>query len=56
MPHAVDSFLKIYTFVEELMLVLQVFHNSAEEDVSHCVPPRSESSLIFSQQFLGLTC
>ncbi|KAH3897920.1 hypothetical protein DPMN_022116 [Dreissena polymorpha] len=57
MPHAVESFLIFNEVGEELTLVLQVFLNddSAVEDLFHCAPPSSESSLVFGQQFIGLT-
>ncbi|KAH3736631.1 hypothetical protein DPMN_043203 [Dreissena polymorpha] len=57
MPHAVEIFLKIDEFVEELMFVVQVFLNydSAYEDLLHCSLPRSASSLLFGQQLPGLS-
>ncbi|KAH3819288.1 hypothetical protein DPMN_121022 [Dreissena polymorpha] len=57
MPHAVESFLQVTEAVEELTLVLQVFPNddSAVEDLFHCAPPSSESTLHFDQQFTGYT-
>ncbi|KAH3822284.1 hypothetical protein DPMN_124058 [Dreissena polymorpha] len=57
MPHAVESFLQVNAVVEEVMLVLQVLFNddSAVEDPFHCAPPSSESSLLLSQQLLGIT-
>ncbi|KAH3860652.1 hypothetical protein DPMN_023562 [Dreissena polymorpha] len=43
--------------VEDVTLVLQVFRNydTAVDDLFYCVPSSSESSLLFGQQFLGLT-
>ncbi|KAH3721467.1 hypothetical protein DPMN_064394 [Dreissena polymorpha] len=49
------AFFKVNEVVEELTLVLHVILNddSAAEDLFHCVPFNSESSLLFGQQFLG---
>ncbi|KAH3843498.1 hypothetical protein DPMN_117017 [Dreissena polymorpha] len=54
---SVESFLKVSEVFEERTLVLQVFLNDdyAVDDLFNYSPPSSESSLLFSQQFLGLT-
>ncbi|KAH3860575.1 hypothetical protein DPMN_023482 [Dreissena polymorpha] len=51
MPHAVESFLKVNEVVEEFISVLQVFLNddTAVDNLCHCAPPSSESSLLFDQ-------
>ncbi|KAH3808084.1 hypothetical protein DPMN_136434 [Dreissena polymorpha] len=48
MPHAVESFLKVYDVVEEVTLVLQVYLNddSAVDYLFHCAPSSSDSSLL----------
>ncbi|KAH3714768.1 hypothetical protein DPMN_057468 [Dreissena polymorpha] len=57
MSHTVEIFFEVGVVVEELLLVLQVFLNDdfAVEDMFQCGLPSSESSLLFCQQFLGLT-
>ncbi|KAH3724427.1 hypothetical protein DPMN_050243 [Dreissena polymorpha] len=47
MPHAVESFLKVDEVGEEFTLLLQVFLNDSVEDMFHCAPPSSKSSLPF---------
>ncbi|KAH3748935.1 hypothetical protein DPMN_183424 [Dreissena polymorpha] len=56
MPHAVENFFKVDEVVEEHMLVFQIFLNddSAVECLLYFAPPSSESSLLFSHQYLGL--
>ncbi|KAH3866016.1 hypothetical protein DPMN_029067 [Dreissena polymorpha] len=57
MPHAVESFLKVNKVVKQVTLLLQVFFNYdyAVDDLFHCAPSSSESSLLIGQQFLGFT-
>ncbi|KAH3705476.1 hypothetical protein DPMN_080551 [Dreissena polymorpha] len=53
-PHAVKSFLNVDEVVEQLTLVLHLFLYEDSADLFRCSSPRSEYSLFFDQQFLGL--
>ncbi|KAH3727090.1 hypothetical protein DPMN_053017 [Dreissena polymorpha] len=57
MQQAIESFVEVDVVEEEFTLVLQVnlIDASAVVDLFHCVPQRSESSLLFVQQFHGPT-